>query len=70
MSIPNWKREKAIKKLFDYEESHNIPTSKRYTYDQYAKFPGISQVYPRKIPNMDIRRVFARLEELGLWTHK
>ena len=57
-------REKAIRTLFDYEERNNIPNNDRYTYDQYADVPEISQVYPRKKINLDIRWVISRVNEL------
>lgn len=64
MSIPYWKREEAIKKLFDYEEEHNIPANERLTMDPYADIPEIPEASPRKKAYVDIRDVIARVKNL------
>ncbi|MBR4344693.1 MAG: hypothetical protein IKP88_18660 [Lachnospiraceae bacterium] len=66
MSIPYWKREQAIKKLFDYEESHNIPKNERFTMDPYADNPAIKEPSPRKKGYVDIRDVIGIVEMLKL----
>ena len=66
MPIPYWKREKAIKKLFDYEESHNIPKNERFTMDPYADIPEISEASPRKKAYVDIRDAIGIVERLKL----
>lgn len=64
MSIPYWKREEAIKKLFEYEESHDIPEDQRLTMDPYADVPEIPEASPRKKAYVDIRDVIARVRDL------
>lgn len=66
MSIPYWKREEAIKKLFEYEETHNVPKNERLTVDPYADIPEIPEASPRKKAYVDIRDVIAIVRNLGL----
>ena len=66
MSIPYSDREKAIRKLFEYEESHNIPNNERLTYDPYKDIPEIPEASPRKKAYVDIRDVISIVKNLKI----
>lgn len=57
-------KQTAIKTLFDFEESNNIPASERLTFDPYADIPAIPEPSPRKKPYVDIRIVECRVRDL------
>lgn len=64
MGTPYWEREKYIKMLFEYEESHSIPDNERLTFDQYKDIPGISEPSPRKKAYVDIRQLIGYVQNL------
>lgn len=65
MSIPYWEREEAIKKLYEYEESNNIPDDERLTFGAYAEYPEI-ETSPQKKMYIDIRNIIHKNKMLGL----
>lgn len=64
MGTPYWEREKYIKMLFEYEESHNIPASERLTFDPYKDIPEIPEPSPRKKAYVDIRQLIGYVQNL------
>lgn len=64
MSIPYWKRQEAIKKLFEYEEKNNIPANQRLTVDPYANIPEILEASPRKKGYVDIREIIEHVKNI------
>lgn len=50
-------KQEAIRQLFEYEESQNLPESERLTHDPYANEPAILEPSPRKKAYVDIRGI-------------
>ena len=55
-------KQAAIRKLFDIEESNNIPENQRLTFDPYANIPTILEPSPRKKPYVDIRVIESKVK--------
>lgn len=57
-------KQNYINKLFDYEESNNVPDKERLTYDPYKDNPAIPEPAPSKKAYVDIRSVVSLVREL------
>ena len=64
MAMSHSEKQKYINLLFMYEESHNIPSNERLTYDPYKDEPSIPEVSPAKKPYVDIRRIVSEVKNL------
>lgn len=64
MAMPYSEKQKYIKELFDYEESHNIPDNMRLTYDPYKDIPTIREPAPSKKAYVDIRAIVSKVKNL------
>lgn len=64
MAMPYSEKQKYIRELFNYEESHNIPENERLTYDPYKGIPEIPEPAPSKKAYVDIRDIVGRVKNL------
>ena len=64
MSMSYSEKQEYINLLFMYEESHNIPSDRRLTYDPYKDDPAIIEPAPSKKPYVDIRTIVSCVKHL------
>ena len=64
MAMPYSEKQKYIRELYNYEESHNAPDSMRLTYDPYKDVPEIPEPAPSKKAYVDIREIVNKVKNL------